>query len=49
MNKSFGKISGSFVYLISDDQEKPKVHMNDRRDRITIIAEGIETALSVKQ
>ena len=47
VKKSFGKISGSFVHL-SDEQEK-HLHTKDKGECITIIAEGLETALSVKQ
>jgi Ti-type conjugative transfer relaxase TraA len=41
--KSFGRISGSFVDVGSIRNN------SDHKDNITIIAEGLETALSVKQ
>ncbi|MEA0971258.1 putative conjugal transfer protein TraH [Candidatus Megaera venefica] len=40
--KSFGKIAGSFVEISNSNQQS-------RHDNITIIAEGLETALSIKQ
>ena len=43
--KSFGKIAGSFVDL-SNSSDKGT---NITKSRITIIAEGLETALSIKQ
>lgn len=47
VKKSFGKISGSFVHLSEKQEKHPP--MKDKGERITIIAEGLETALSVKQ
>ena len=49
--KSFGSISGSFVDLGNIDIKNiTDVHSeNNKRSDITIIAEGIETGLSVKQ
>ena len=40
--KSFGKIAGSFVEISNSNGQS-------RHDNITIIAEGLETALSIKQ
>ncbi|MCA0254640.1 MAG: AAA family ATPase, partial [Proteobacteria bacterium] len=47
VKKSFGKIGASFVHL-SEEQGKNS-RIKNKCDRITIIAEGLETALSVKQ
>jgi len=44
--KSFGKIGGSFVEVASHPSSNNK---NDISNRITVIAEGLETALSIKQ
>ena len=40
--KSFGKIAGSFVEISNSNGQS-------RHDNVTIIAEGLETALSIKQ
>ena len=40
--KSFGKISGSFVEISNFERQ-------GRQDNLTIIAEGLETSLSIKQ
>jgi hypothetical protein len=42
--RSFGKISGSFVEIQQDNQQE-----NKSRNNITIIAEGVETALSLQE
>ncbi len=42
--RSFGKISGSFVEIQQDNQQEYKL-----RNNITIIAEGVETALSLQE
>ncbi|MGV2433297.1 MAG UNVERIFIED_CONTAM: AAA family ATPase [Rickettsiaceae bacterium] len=53
--KSFGKIAGSFVYLDevplakTNTQDIIKLIGNETKAHITIIAEGLETGLSVKQ
>jgi Ti-type conjugative transfer relaxase TraA len=49
--KSFGKIAGSFVDLdhLENKGENGKNSKNIIKPEITIIAEGLETALSVKQ
>ncbi|MES2214776.1 MAG: AAA family ATPase [Pseudomonadota bacterium] len=52
--KSFGKIAGSFVNvgsIIVSSQDKKSVDLSSASPKcqITIIAEGLETALSVKQ
>jgi Ti-type conjugative transfer relaxase TraA len=44
--KSFGKIAGSFVEVASHPNSNSKEN-ND--NKITVIAEGLETALSIKQ
>jgi Ti-type conjugative transfer relaxase TraA len=46
--KSFGKIAGSFV-TINDDSKKDNGNDKAGSNNITIIAEGLETALSIKQ
>lgn len=55
--RSFGKISGSFVTIQSGDEVKDDTRDNTRDDtrddnklnRATIIAEGVETALSIQE
>jgi predicted transposase YbfD/YdcC len=55
--RSFGKISGSFVTIQSGDEVKGDTRDNTRDDtrdnnkleRATIIAEGVETALSIQE
>jgi hypothetical protein len=42
--RSFGKISGCFVEIQQDNQQK-----NKPRNNVTIIAEGVETALSLQE
>ena len=44
--KSFGKIGGSFVDVGNINEMR---NSGEEKDKITIIAEGLETALSVKQ
>ena len=45
--RSFGSISGSFIDVGNNNQSDNKA--NNKQDNITIIAEGLETALSVNQ
>ena len=54
--KSFGKISGSFVdldqsqsKLVNHDTARDRTNNSKQSQSITIIAEGLETGLSVKQ
>ena len=47
--KSFGKIAGSFVDLSGSINEKASAEQAKADQSITIIAEGVETGLSIKQ
>jgi Ti-type conjugative transfer relaxase TraA len=48
--KSFGRIAGSFVNVGGlQNSSSTELHSANRHNNITIIAEGLETALSVKQ
>ncbi len=47
--KSFGKIAGSFVDLGGSINDKSNVGQAKADQSITIIAEGVETGLSIKQ
>ena len=47
--KSFGKIAGSFVDLGELNNDKTGVEQSKDESYITIIAEGVETGLSVKE
>ena len=52
--KSFGKIAGSFVNVSNinsadNEQKLGKNIVNSQKDKVTIIAEGLETAMSVDQ
>ena len=47
--KSFGKIAGSFIDLGELNNDKTGVEQSKDESYITIIAEGVETGLSVKE